>query len=517
MPDENVNQELSLDDIFSRLRKGDSEKRKKDRAPFKFLDSYTRDDSNIFFGRDNETEDIFRKLYSGKLLLVYGKSGTGKSSIINCGLISRIPLEDIYAINIRCGNKAYDNFISEISKHSEQKQNDPLGILEDIFYTRSKPVALIFDQFEEVFILSDEEEKEKLAKSLNLILKSRLKINIILVIREEYFASLTDFEPFIPRLYDNRVRIERMSRSSAREAIVSPCMACNVGIEEGLADRVIEQLISQSEGLELTWLQILMDKLYRTAAERDLENPLIKNEDLDSLGRIGNVLSNFLDEQLRSMPHGDLGEAVLKAMISSDGTKKQVDINEISETIQTSGFTPDHILIEEILRHLINVRIITEKDDQGFFELRHDALAGRIFERMTGTEREMIEVRTFLDNSYRTFQQRKILLSDDDLKYISFYETKLILRDEIKEFIRISKKEVLRSRQRRRNIAVSSAAALIFILTFFTVWAMSERGKAVEQTVVAEKQKNEAIQANKEAEESRMLALEGEKNKDKQR
>jgi WD40 repeat protein len=511
MSDENLNQELSLDDIFSRLRKGEAGKGKKRRAPFKFLDSYTRDDRNIFFGRDTETEEIFRKLYSGKLLLVYGKSGTGKSSIINCGLISRIPQEDIYPVNIRCGNKAYYNFISEISKHSEQKQNDPIEILEDIFYTRSKPVALIFDQFEEVFILSDEDEKEKLAKALNSILKSRLKINIILVIREEYLASLDDFEKFIPRLYDNRVRIERMNRASAREAIVNPCKACDVDIEDGLADRVIEQLIIQSEGLELTWLQILMDKLYRTSAERDPENPLIKNEDLDSLGRIGNVLSNFLDEQLRTMPHGDLGEAVLKAMISSDGTKKQVNISEISETIQASGFIPNHTLIEEILLHLINVRIITEKDDKGFFELRHDALAGRIFERMTGTEKEMIEVKTFIDNSFRTYQQRKILLTDDDLKYIAFYESRLILKDEIKEFINNSKKEAFRSRQRRRNVMISAATALIIILTVFTIWALSERGKAVEQSKIAEKQKNEALLANQEAEKSRVLALEGEK------
>ena len=119
MPDENTNSELSLDDIFSRSRKESELKRKVIRQPFKFLDSYTREDKNIFFGRENETDEIFRKFYSGKLLLVYGKSGTGKSSIINCGLISKIPQEDIYAINIRCGKRAYDNFVSEIKKYSE--------------------------------------------------------------------------------------------------------------------------------------------------------------------------------------------------------------------------------------------------------------------------------------------------------------------------------------------------------------------------------------------------------------
>ena len=167
MPDKTRNNELSLDDIFSRKRNDGEYGRKTAALPFKFLDSYTREDKNIFFGRDSETEDIFRKFYSGKLLLVYGKSGTGKSSIINCGLISRIPLEDIYPVNIRCGNRAYENFITEIKKYSKSNLVNPLEILEDIFYEQSKPVALIFDQFEEIFILSDEEEREKLSRDLN--------------------------------------------------------------------------------------------------------------------------------------------------------------------------------------------------------------------------------------------------------------------------------------------------------------------------------------------------------------
>lgn len=512
MPDETRNNELSLDDIFSRKRNEGEYGRKTAALPFKFLDSYTREDKNIFFGRDSETEDIFRKFYSGKLLLVYGKSGTGKSSIINCGLISRIPLEDIYPVNIRCGNRAYENFITEIKKYSKSNLVNPLEILEDIFYEQSKPVALIFDQFEEIFILSDEEEREKLSRDLNEILKSRLKINIILIIREEYFANLTEFEAFIPGLYGNRIRIERMSKSSAKDAIVKPCLTCNVGIEDGLADQVIGQLVWQSEGLELTWLQILMDKLYRTATERDPENPVIKQEDLVRFGRIGNVLSDFLDEQLRTMPHGDIGEAILKAMVSADGTRKQVNLNNISDTLIAAGHSLDQRFVEEILGNLIDVRLITDKNELGYYEFRHDAIAARIYERMTAIEKELIEVKSFLDNSYKIYQQREVLLTENDLKYISLHENKLILNEELKDFIKTCKKEVQRARQRRRNIAVVSAVSLIVILSVFTLWAFIERTNALEQKKFAEGQKNEALKANVEAEKAKVRALEG-KNK----
>jgi WD40 repeat protein/cell division protein FtsB len=512
MSDEFRGEELSLDDIFSRKKREGENGRKTSVIPFKFLDSYTKEDKNIFFGRNIETEEIFRKFYSGKLLLVYGKSGTGKSSIINCGLISRIPQEDIYPINIRCGNKAYENFVTEIRKYSQISPDNPLEILEDIFYQHSKPIALIFDQFEEIFVLSDLEEREKLARALNNILKSRLKINIVLIIREEYFANLTEFEGFIPGLYGNRSRIESMGQTSAKDAIIKPCKACDVGIEDGLADLVIGQLISQSEGLELTWLQILMDRLYKNATERDPENPVINHEDLERFGRIGNVLSDFLDEQLRIMQHGDLGEALLKAMVSADGTKTQVRLTDLTENLQTAGYPVDQRLIEETLRHLIDVRIITDKNELGYYELRHDAIAGRIFERMTAFEKELIELKSFLENSYRVYQHRKVLLTENDLRYIALHENKLILNDELKNFIKTCKNEVHRAINRRRNIAVAAAICIIVVLSGFTLWAFIERTNALEQKKIAERQKNEALKANTEAVKARMQALDG-KNK----
>ncbi len=73
------------------------------KSPFKFLDSYTKEDKNIFFGRDNETEELYQKVFESKVLLVYGVSGTGKSSLIQCGLANKFEESDWLPINIRRG------------------------------------------------------------------------------------------------------------------------------------------------------------------------------------------------------------------------------------------------------------------------------------------------------------------------------------------------------------------------------------------------------------------------------
>ena len=55
-------------------------------SPFKFLDAYQKEDGDIFFGREAEVQELYKMSYQTNLILVYGVSGTGKTSIVRCGL-----------------------------------------------------------------------------------------------------------------------------------------------------------------------------------------------------------------------------------------------------------------------------------------------------------------------------------------------------------------------------------------------------------------------------------------------
>lgn len=46
-------------------------------APFKFPDSYTKEDHAIFFGRDYKIEELYQKVLESKIILVYSISGKG--------------------------------------------------------------------------------------------------------------------------------------------------------------------------------------------------------------------------------------------------------------------------------------------------------------------------------------------------------------------------------------------------------------------------------------------------------
>lgn len=95
--DERTNPELSKDELFNRYKKkAASQEIPTRRSPFKFLDSYDESDSDIFFGRDAEIEEIQRLYHGPGHVLIYGESGSGKSSLVQCGLRAKIP-EDSYS------------------------------------------------------------------------------------------------------------------------------------------------------------------------------------------------------------------------------------------------------------------------------------------------------------------------------------------------------------------------------------------------------------------------------------
>ncbi|MGA9031565.1 MAG: ATP-binding protein, partial [Sulfuricaulis sp.] len=70
-------------------------------SPFKFLDPYGPEDAALFFGRGFEVGELFARLHSGAITVVYGESGTGKTSLFQCGLRNRVRPEDILFVSVR--------------------------------------------------------------------------------------------------------------------------------------------------------------------------------------------------------------------------------------------------------------------------------------------------------------------------------------------------------------------------------------------------------------------------------
>lgn len=346
-------------------------------SPFKFLESYSAKDQEVFFGRDSEIRELYDRVHETNLILLYGASGTGKTSLVNCGLASQFEKTDWLPITVRRKvniNESFEEKIESLADSPLDKNENITKKISSIYLDHFRTIYFIFDQLEELFILGTESEQLAFFNQISGILTGSPPCKILLVIREEYLAHLYDFELILPALFDNRMRVERMNRISLNEVITGTTRAYSIDLakEENIPAAIIDKLIEKDKGVELAYLQIYLDQLYKNDQERKKENrnPLFDEELVRKTGSLENVLSQFLDEQLaklnlelvkRGAPKKDLALKVLAELITPQETKLVRDLKSVVHIFEKKNIDP--ALIEFCIKKLIEIRIVKEVVD----------------------------------------------------------------------------------------------------------------------------------------------------------
>jgi hypothetical protein len=445
------------------------------KSPFKFLDSYTKEDRAIFFGREREIEELYHRIFESKTMLVYGVSGTGKSSLIHCGLANKFSETDWLPLVIRRGSNILKSMAASIKSAAITHQPGEVvtpaqfrKVTRSLYLDHYKPIFFIFDQFEELFIFGSKEEKKAAALVFKTLVESDIQCRLIFVMREEYMAGITEFEKYIPTIFQNRVRIEKMSHINAIEAIEGPCKVAGITIEEGFAEALLEKLSPECGDVELTYLQVYLDKISGMSLEEkraDSGSISFTLSMLDKTGNVSDLLGSFLEEQLKELDEPDTGLAILKSFVSLKGTKKHISETEVIETTRTFGKEIPPEITSDYLQKFVNIRILKDKDDNGKYELRHDSLASKIYEKITLVEKELLEINQFLENAWDVYTKRDILLNDNDLKYIYPYRDRLFVNKKLKSLIEYSEKQLNKAKKSIKRLAIAGIFALVAFST----------------------------------------------------
>ena len=553
------------------------------RYPFKFLDSYTREDKDIFFGRDEEVKALYEMIFQTDLLLVQGPSGVGKTSLIKCGLAGKFESHDWLALDIRRGSDLNESLFQALQKaggtDQEAGETDPLDwldedfsepgpsgtetqaasplarLLKSVYRKHFKPVYLIFDQFEELYTIGNKAEQDAFVENVQEILRVKLPVKIILSIREEYLGHLYDFERKLPELQRKKLRVEPMHLDKVKEVVlgVGALKNGNVrlksGEEQAIAAGIFEKIKEKEKTLsiELPYLQVFLDKLYMsiTGDEKRQAEATFSLEALDSLGNIGDVLRDFLDEQVMQIASrlDQKPETIwqmLSPFVTLEGTKEPLTEAELGRRLEKF----DPVLVHDVLEAFSKGRILRFSEQELRYEVKHDSLAKRIHAKRSDDDIAVLEVQRLVKNQLAPKAEARELFSEKQLGFIEPLLPKLALLDEEKEWIEKSRARVesekaeaerlqaealekaqaeaererhLRdeaetarkeseSAKRRATWFAWGAGALAVAGVFLAVFAWNQSQAANREKVKAEKSAQEARAARDIAEAQRLIA-----------
>ena len=333
--------------------------------PFPGLRCFQTDEDYLFFGRQEQIEDLLRRLRTNRLVAVVGTSGSGKSSLVRAGLLPAVlgggmsqagsaweiavmrpggsPMAHL--AQALCDAGLYDSQAEDALPHLQatlgRSRN---GLIEAVRQSKAaagSKLLLVVDQFEELFRFNraSAASQEESVQFVNLLLHATQQadqnVYIVLTMRSDFLGECSGFLGLAEAVNDGEFLIPKMTRDQIQEAIQGPIRVRGAEIAQRLLFRLLndvednqDQLPVLQHALMRTW------DLWKRAGERAesggqkagsaATRKALDLEDYETTGGMHQALSRHADEifeALPSDPHRTAATRIFKALTerSSDG------------------------------------------------------------------------------------------------------------------------------------------------------------------------------------------------------
>jgi WD40 repeat protein len=378
--------------------------------PYRGLQSFEAEQSDLFFGRSVLTEKISELVSQQPLSAVLGASGSGKSSLVKAGLIPYLKQQDAQATQsqwkvlapIRPGESPF----KVLSKALEEENVLGVSIPEAgseagvemltqymAAWSQQHPgmkLLLAIDQFEELITLCrDEKERERFLSGLaQAVTAYPAQLRLVLTLR-------SDFEPhFQDGLLKEhwsgaRFMVPPMTRSELREAIEEPASKRVMYFQsDDLKNPLVDQLIDEVADMPgaLPLLSFILSELYlkylrRQKIAKDQGESIdrsITEVDYKELGGVVRSLTQRADQeyeaaQLESVDAIIIRNVMLRMVAVSGGelTRRRVQKAELIYP------EPKNEQVQKLIDRFSTVRLLVEGldiENQEYVEPAHDQL-----------------------------------------------------------------------------------------------------------------------------------------------
>lgn len=427
--------------------------------PYKGLRTYQEADAHLFYGRKSEITLLSEQVLSRKSTILSGISGSGKSSLINAGLIPNLkengfipikltPNESISTSLMDIWDVFCDRIDIEITKNSLQvvslfehyTQGDEDNILNKLTKFEYKDefgfniyFVLIIDQFEEIFQKKfNLKDVDKFLSSYQILCvnTSRLNNKFLISVRQDYLFEVDRYSVRFPLLQQNRFHLAILNEEQAYEVITSPRdEQGNNYFNEDNATFILQNILQSSDFIrdgipeQEVDAMLLSLYLYQTVESTINEKDIILPDPDDILNKF---YSDYMDFE---------GSHSLESRLISDTGSYRLSIT-YKDALR---YINDNATK---LKQLVDVGIINVSVRGGteYVELHHDRLCKCANHHITVSEARKKNALKFSAQAYLSIKNRVFhensfwFLTRGYLEHKSFNKLKSLIIQRFKDF-----------------------------------------------------------------------------------
>ncbi|HQM70895.1 MAG TPA: hypothetical protein PK521_16435 [Bacteroidales bacterium] len=511
--------------------------------PFPGLRPFTPEESELFFGREKESDEVFSKLLRNRFVTVTGASGSGKSSLVYCGILPRIKemgrkeFSPWRIIIFRPGNDPFESLAHAIHENIAEtglkevpvetllsdlhRESDGISIaLKKHIIRGYEKVLLVVDQFEELFRYrtSDTggtygtETGEFVENLVNAVSLSDSRVYTIVTMRADFMGECAYYQGLTQLINTSNFLIPRMERENYRQVIEGPVKYAGASIDKSFVETLLDDIDEHSDQLPV--LQHALMRTWNHWLElKDPERPL-GYADYDSVGTMRNAMARHADEAFGELDNR--GREICRRMFraltekGSDnrGIRRPTVFSTLKSIIDCSSAELAEVIekFRQPSRSFLTPRYGLPLNEDSVIDLSHESLI-RLWSRLTAwvdEEASSIQMYLKLAESSSLYQHGKTgLMRTPDLqlainwrdrekptlkwarRYDPAFERAMV-------FLRTSEKEYLDEEERKLKIQRSKMKRTRIMTIFFggaTIIALGLMISAFIQKVSADRQK----------------------------